>query len=271
MPGPARDPALPRRPVSGLAAAPGRAPPGMRDACRPQRPADARRPGAHRQRGARCTAADPDLRALLPRRMAAGPTTCFEEGLRPSPTTRDAIWQHLGELVRDDMPSADWASLQPAADRPHDHLQRRAVRCIAAPAGRWSATCCCDPGSTAHTTISSSRRSSRTSAPPADLPSALISPSASPARRRHASSSTGAVRRPTALKSTPHCGSSQPGCTAPSAHRRSAVTIPTAHRSGRTTSSRCARPPPRANGHPSTRWSERRADARPYGLVKARL
>jgi hypothetical protein len=53
------------------------------------------------------------------------PPRVLEAGLRPSPATPDAIWQQLGELVRNDMPSADWASLQPAAGSPDDRLLRR--------------------------------------------------------------------------------------------------------------------------------------------------
>lgn len=63
------------------------------------------------------------------------PEEVLKHGLRPSPTTPDAVWQHLGELVRADMRRADWASLQPAAEDPHDGLGRSARATDHGPSG----------------------------------------------------------------------------------------------------------------------------------------
>lgn len=55
------------------------------------------------------------------------PALVLAQGLRPSPATPDAVWQRLGELVRSDITSADWAALQPAADG-RDHGSHRHLR-----------------------------------------------------------------------------------------------------------------------------------------------
>ena len=58
------------------------------------------------------------------------PPLVLSHGLRPFPTSREAIWRHLGDVVASDMSAARWASLLAAtnghASAAHGHVLRHA-------------------------------------------------------------------------------------------------------------------------------------------------
>ena len=71
------------------------------------------------------------------------PQLVLSEGLRPLPTSRDAIWRHLGEAVAGDMTAAQWASLLPAINGHAGAAPGRVLRHAAAlrPGPRASLVC----------------------------------------------------------------------------------------------------------------------------------
>lgn len=67
------------------------------------------------------------------------PWLVLTQGLRPFPTSREAIWRHVGDIVAGDMSTARWASLLPAVDGHAGTALRHAV--AARPGPRASLVC----------------------------------------------------------------------------------------------------------------------------------